>query len=326
MSCRKRPSLPFMTVARIGTVLAALLCLFASAASVAHATQKTAVSLSPHLTELIYAAGAGEHLLGVAQDSNYPPAAARLPQVGSGVRPNVERIAVLRPDVILAWGYKSSQHLYPALRKLDIPMHYQAPASLDAIINDIEELGALFGTQAAARATTQQLRKVVRTTRQRYQNAARIKTFVMISQEPLYTLGANSFVIDALHACGAVSAFETLTTPAPVVSREQLLFAQPQAVLFAANDGVANNDNHNDKIKDSDSSEHNKNQIGRYFAAMDLALQHDQLIGMNPDIVFRPTDRLIRSLPALCSKIDRIRRRLAPAASESPLPPPRHLP
>ncbi|HLU02882.1 MAG TPA: helical backbone metal receptor [Advenella sp.] len=310
MSSRKRPLFLSMTIAIKRTLLAALLCSFVPAAPAAKATgKKTAVSLSPHLTELVYAAGAGDHLLGVAQGSNYPPAVSALPQVGSGVTPNVERIAILQPDVILAWGYKNSNNLYPALRKLDIPVHYQAPASLDGIIEDIEELGALFATQTAASATARELRQILRTTRQRYQNAAKIKTFVLVSQEPLYTLGAGSFVIDALHACGAESVFETLSAPAPIVSREQLLLAHPQAVLFAAKNTGRESD-----------------ILVRYFASMGLRLQADQLLGRDPDIVFRPADRLIRALPGLCSDIDRIRRRLVPAASGSPLPPPPHLP
>lgn len=309
MSCRKRPPFLSMTVAIKGTMLAALVCSFTLAAPAATATEKKAVSLSPHLTELVYAAGAGDHLLGVSAGSNYPPAVGALPQVGSGVAPNVERIALLQPDVILAWGYKNSKDLYPALRKLNIPMHYQAPASLDDIIDDIEELGTLFGTRATAGNTARELREILNAMRQRYQNAAKIKTFVLVSQEPLYTLGARSFVIDALHACGAESAFETLSTPAPIVSREQLLLAHPQAVLFAEKNISAQSDT-----------------IGRYFSSMGLPLQADQLLGMDPDIVFRPADRLIRKLPELCSDIDRIRRRLAPAASGSPLPPPRHLP
>jgi vitamin B12 transport system substrate-binding protein len=192
MSCRKRPTFLPMTVAIKGTMLAALLCSFAVAAPAAKATGKKAVSLAPHLTELVYAAGAGDHLLGVSEGSNYPPAVGALPQVGSGVAPNVERIALLQPDVILAWGYKNSKDLYPALRKLNIPVHYQAPASLDSIIDDIEELGVLFGTQTAASTSTRELREILRSTRQRYQNAVKIKTFVLVSQEPLYTLGARS--------------------------------------------------------------------------------------------------------------------------------------
>ncbi|RZT94338.1 iron complex transport system substrate-binding protein/vitamin B12 transport system substrate-binding protein [Advenella incenata] len=309
MPCRKHPSFLSMTVAIKGTMLAALSCSFVLAAPAIKATEKKAVSLSPHLTELVYAAGAGDHLLGVSEHSNYPPAVGTLPKVGSGVTPNVERIALLGPDMILAWGYKNSKDLYPALRKLNIPVHYQAPASLDRIIDDIGELGALFGTQAAADATARELREILRSTRQRYQNAAKIKTFILVSQEPLYTLGAGSFVIDALHACGAESAFATLSAPAPIVSKEQLLFAQPQAVLFGAKN-----------------ISRQSNILGRYFSSMGLPLQPDQLLGMDPDIVFRPAERLIRKLPELCGDIDRIRRRLAPAASESPLPPPRHLP
>ena len=310
MICRKHALFLSMTIAITGALLAASLCSHALAADPATtATGKKAVSLSPHLTELMYAAGAGNHLLGVAEGSNYPPATAALPQVGSGVAPNVERIAVLQPDVILAWGYKNSQDLYPALRKLNTPIHYQAPASLDNITHDIEALGALFGTQTTANATAQQLRDILKSTRERYQNATKIKIFVLVSQEPLYTLGARSFVIDALHACGAESAFETLSAPAPVVSKEQLLLAHPAGVLFAAK-----NVGRQSKA------------LGDYFSSMGLPLQPDQLLGMDPDIVFRPADRLIRALPALCRDIDRIRRRLVPASSESPLPPPHHRP
>lgn len=301
MACRKHPSFLSMTIAITGTVLAALLCSFALAAPAAKTIEKNAVSLSPHLTELVYAAGAGDHLLGVSEGSNYPPAVGALPKVGSGVTPNVERIALLQPDVILAWGYKNSKDLYPALRKLNIPVHYQAPASLDRIIDDIEELGVLFGTQATAGATAQELREILRTTRQRYQHAAKVKTFALVSQEPLYTLGAGSFVIDALQACGAESAFETLSAPAPIVSREQLLLAHPQAVLFAAKNIARESQ-----------------AVARYFSSMGIKLQADQLLGMDPDIIFRPADRLIRKLPELCSNIDQIRRRHTPDASGSP--------
>ena len=291
-----------MTDAIKGTLLAALLSSCALAADPAvTATNTKAVSLSPHITELIYAAGAGDHLLGVAEGSNYPPAASTLPQVGSGVAPNAERIALLQPDVILAWGYKDSKDLYPTLRKLNIPIFYQAPASLDDITDDIEKLGALFDTQASADATAQQLRDILRSTRERYLHAAKIKIFVLVSQEPLYTLGARSFVVDALHACGAESAFESVSAPAPIVSKEQLLLAHPQAVLFAAKNISAES-----KV------------LGAYFSSMGLSLQADQLLGMDPDIIFRPADRLIRALPALCSEIDSIRRRPAPIASESP--------
>ncbi len=264
--------------------------------------QKTAITLSPHLTELVYAAGAGARLLGVSEGSNYPPAAAALPKVGSGVTPNIERIAVLHPSVILAWGYRNGTNQGdPALQKLNIPIRYQAPQSLDDVIRDIGELGSLFGTQQVAGANLRQLQTILSSTRARYERSAPVSVFVLVSREPLYTLGNNSFVMDALHACGAESAFTSLTAPAPIVSREKLLIARPQIVLFAA--------------KDQDTEQQ---AISRTLASIGLQLKPDQIIGQDPDILFRPTDRLIRSLPALCEQIDQIRRRLPQAASESP--------
>jgi len=309
MVSRKRTCFLHNTNAIKSRLLATLLCVVATTGPARADTGKTAVSLAPHLTELMFAAGAGNHLLGVSEASNYPASAASLPRVGSGVAPNAERIALLRPDVILAWGYTNRKDLYPALRKLKIPVHYQAPATLDDIVRDIDELGELFGTQAAARTTTQALQDILNETRLRYRDAVKVKVFALVGLEPLYTLDNRSFVIDALRACGAQSAFPSLSTPASIISREQLLLAHPQAVLFGS------------KQMDAESR-----MIANYFAALGMPLQPDQLIGQDSDILFRPTDRLIRSLPQLCSRIDQIRRRLSPVPSESPLPPPRHLP
>lgn len=295
-----------------GAILAALaLPMTAVVAMATESAGKTAVSLSPHLTELVYAAGAGSHLLGVSDGSNFPPEAASLPRLGSGVTPNVERIALLHPQVILAWGYKNSEGLYPALQKLNIPVLYQAPGKLEDIIRDIEALGELFGTQHIAQATARELEAILASTRKRYRDATSVNTFILVGRQPLYTLGNNSFVMDALHACGAVSSFEALSAPAPVVSREQLLLARPQVVLFAA------------KAKTLPAE---AQAIRRDFSALGLSLQADQLIGQDPDVLFRPSDRLIRSLPALCEAIDQVRRRLSPAVSELPSLPPPHRP
>ncbi len=309
MDSRKRTRYLHRTNAIKRSLLAAIMCVIATAGPARADTGKTAVSLAPHLTELMFAAGAGNHLLGVSEASNYPASVSSLPHVGNGVTPNAERIALLRPDVILAWGYTDRKDLYPALRTLKIPVYYQAPAALDDIVRDINKLGELFGTQAAARTTTQSLQAILDETRLRYRDAVKVKIFVLVGLDPLYTLDNRSFVIDALRACGAQSAFPSLSAPASIISREQLLLARPQAILFGS------------KQIDAESR-----MIAHYFAALGMTLQPDQLIGQDADILFRPTDRLIRSLPQLCSSIDQIRRRLSPVPSESPLRPPRHQP
>ncbi len=267
-----------------------------------------AVSLSPHLTELMFAAGAGKALVGVANASNYPPQAASLPQVGDGARPNTERIVLLNPDLILAWGYNQDRTRYPALARLPVPILYQHPTGLNDIIRDIRQLGARFGTQRQAGAMADQLQSVLDQTRARYAQAQPVRVFILVSQQPLYTLGAQSFVVDALHACGAVSVFEALSTPAPVVSIEQLLHARPQAILFGGRNA-----------QDAFATQ-------RFLASHGMALPASRVLAEDPDILFRPTDRLIHRLPQLCARLDALRQAAAPAPSGSPLPPPHHRP
>src|SRR3546814_368947 len=110
-----------------------------------------AITLAPHITELIFAAGAGDKIVGTVSSSDFPAAAKAIPRVGDGMNANVENTLTLRPDVVIAWQPSgAAQTLAPTLSRLGIPLLYSQPQALDDIPAQILRFGKLFATEKTA--------------------------------------------------------------------------------------------------------------------------------------------------------------------------------
>jgi iron complex transport system substrate-binding protein len=115
-------------------------------------------TLAPHATELVFAAGAGARIVGASDYSDYPPAATAIPRIGSNRQIDTERLVALRPDLLVVWlGGNAERQLEP-LRRLGVPVYQSAPKSLDDIAGEVERLGQLTGTSAAAQPAPAPLR------------------------------------------------------------------------------------------------------------------------------------------------------------------------
>ncbi|MBE0621489.1 MAG: ABC transporter substrate-binding protein, partial [Burkholderiales bacterium] len=108
------------------------------------------ISLTPHMTELLFAAGAGAHVVGTVEYSNYPPEAQRIARIGDSAQLDLERIVALKPDLIVVWQYGNAQRQLDKLLRLGIPVYYNEPRRLPDIARAIEQLGRLAGTDAIA--------------------------------------------------------------------------------------------------------------------------------------------------------------------------------
>src|SRR5437588_96819 len=118
------------------------------------------VSVAPHVTELLFAAGAGSRVVAVSEYSDYPEVARRLPRVASSSAVNIEEVLALRADLVIAWRLDATARSLDRLEALGIPVFYSEPHRLAEIPNAIEALGALAGTQGPARAAAKTLRAV----------------------------------------------------------------------------------------------------------------------------------------------------------------------
>lgn len=195
------------------------------------------VSLAPHATELLYAAGAGDRVVGVLSTSDWPPEAAAKPRVGDVHRLDMERIIALAPDLVVTWPY-----LQPAqvamLRARGVPVFMTQPTTIAGIADDIERLGVLAGTWPVANVRAQAFRaQLARLSAQRTDRRP-VRVFYEIWNEPLYTIGGKHLINEGIRTCGGENVFASLTLPAPGVSVEAVLATKPEAIIAGADGAV----------------------------------------------------------------------------------------
>ena len=249
------------------------------------------VSLAPHATELLYAAGAGEHVVGVLSTSDWPPEAAAKPRVGDAHRLDLERIVALAPDLVVTWPYSSATEV-ASLRARGVPVFITHPTTIAGIAADIERLGALAGTQGAAAERARQYRAKLARLAERRERSRQVRVFYEIWNEPLYTIGGKHLISEAIRMCGGENVFASLTLAAPEVSVEAVLAARPEAIIAGADGGVR--PAWLDDWK-------------RWPSIPAVALGN--LYTVDANLLHRPGPRFLDGMQGLCAALDDARRR-----------------
>ena len=249
------------------------------------------VTLAPHITELIFAAGAGDRIVGTVDSSDYPPAARAIPRIGDGVSISVEQTVAVRPQAVIAWLPTGSvRALTPALNRLGIALLYSQPLKLDDIPAEIVRYGRLFGTQGPADAAARALARRISGLRQHYAGREPVSVFIEIGSAPLFTIGRDPLLNDALAACGGVNTYAGLPMPAARVNPESVLLENPQVIIGPSADPTE------------------LEEIRRRWAALNLpAARAGRVYGIDPDALFRPGPRLVDATEVLCRYLDHAR-------------------
>jgi iron complex transport system substrate-binding protein len=194
------------------------------------------ISLAPHATELLFAAGAGTHVVGVIVPADYPPEAAKVPRIGDARAIDLERIVALRPDLAVAWPYVAPAQI-ERLRELGVAIYLSDPHTPEAIADDLERLGTLAGTGDSALRAATAFRARLAALRARERGVSSVRVFYEIWHQPLYTIGGAHLITAAIDLCGGENVFAALRLPAPSVSVEAVLAAAPEAIV-AGTDGA----------------------------------------------------------------------------------------
>ena len=245
------------------------------------------VSLAPHATELLFAAGAGDHVVGVVATSDFPPAARALPTVGDARALDLERIVALKPDLVVGWPYTSPAQA-AALAARGVALFVSDPATPPAIADELERLGALAGTGDVAVPAARALRERWKDLVARGRAGSPVRVFYQIWDTPLYTLGGRHLVSQAMGACGGENVFAALTLPAPVVSVEAVLAARPDVIVAGAAGGAPP-----PWLDD-----------WKRWPALP-AVANGALVAVDADLLHRAGPRFVAGAEALCAAIDR---------------------
>jgi len=243
------------------------------------------ISLAPHVTELLFAAGGGSHVVGVVSYSDFPEEAKKIQQIGSNRELDLERIMALKPDLIVVWRHGSSERQIEMVKKLGVPMFHSEPQKLEDIADNVQKLGQLMGTDAVAGPAAADLRRRMASLRSRYANRPVVRSFYQVWDKPLYTLNGRHIVSDALRLCGGANIFDKLPVTAPTVSVEAVLQENPEAIFATA--------------------EKNYGGVSMWKPYGTLtAVRNDNLFTIDGNLLNRAGPRMIDGAAQLCEKLE----------------------
>lgn len=264
-----------------------LLVLAGAARAAGDSSAPRIISLAPHVTELLYVAGAGDRLIAAVEFSDWPEEARQLPRVGNFARLDIERILALKPDLVIGWQGGNDAGDLERLRRLGLRVHVTASASVAEIADDIEVLGRLAGSEAVARRAADELRARLQVLKERYASREPVTVFYQIWDRPLMTVNGRHFISDSLRLCGGSNIFAELEPIAPTVSIEAVIERNPGVIINSA----------------SATNQQEQLDTWRRWKQID-AVRLGNLYSIPPDLIARPGMRIIEGIERLCLALD----------------------
>ncbi|HZV64307.1 MAG TPA: cobalamin-binding protein [Telluria sp.] len=250
------------------------------------------ISMSPHVTELLFAAGGGARIVGAMNFSDYPEAAKKIPLIGDNAQIDIERVVALKPDLLVAWQSGNTARQLEQLAKLGVPIFYSEPKKLDQVADSLLRFGQLLGTEATAQAAAAAFRAKIAALSARYGARPPVRVFYQIWDKPLYTLSGQHIVSDAIRVCGGVNIFAGLHVVAPSVSTEAVLEANPEAIFGG---------------EQHDPADAGLN-IWKPYRSL-LAVQRGNLFSLGGELLTRAGPRMTLGVADLCDKLELARQR-----------------
>lgn len=250
------------------------------------------LSLAPHITELLFAAGAGDKIVGVTSYSDFPEAAKKIPQIGDNRQLDIERIIALKPDLIVVWMHGSAERQIEMLRTLHIPMYHSEPRKLADIGDSIVRLGQLAGTEKTAQPAAAALQAKLAALKTQYAGRPTLSVFYQVWDKPLYTLSGAHIISEAIRLCGGRNIFDSMKIVAPVVTPEGVLQEDPE-VLIGTSEKSA-------KEKDGGLA------MWRQYTSM-KAVRANNLYNLDGNLTNRAGPRMIDGAAALCETLETAR-------------------
>jgi iron complex transport system substrate-binding protein len=195
------------------------------------------VTLAPNLTELVFSAGAGELLVGVSAYSDYPPQVASIPVIGDAFTIDLERLALLRPDLLLAWSSGTPAHVIDELRASGYSVETIDTTSLADIPVALRRIGDLTGRETQADRVADEFDAAIGALRTQYADRRAVRVFYQVSTRPLFTVSGEHYVSELIAACGGRNIFADLDELAPAVDVEAVLDRDPEVILASGDAG-----------------------------------------------------------------------------------------
>ncbi|MDP6675328.1 MAG: cobalamin-binding protein [Gammaproteobacteria bacterium] len=258
------------------------------------------ITLAPHLTELVYSAGAGSRLVGTVEYSDYPAAALDLPRIGDAFRLDHEAIIGLKPDLILAWGSGTPRGVIDRLEQLNHRVVALKAGSLDGVADNIRTIGQLAGTEQDAEAAALAFEVSLDEIRVAAAGREPVTVFYQVSSQPLFTISRRHIIGEAIELCGGHNVFGKLLELSPSISPEAVIDAAPEVIIATQ--------------YSDDASVENSFAVWRQWVSIP-AVHDGNLFLIDANLMTRPSVRILGGVLELCARIAMAREKRASTAA-----------
>jgi len=245
------------------------------------------IGLAPHVIENLYSAGAGKQVIAASDYSDFPEAASKLPKVSGYNTFNLEMIASLKPDLVVAWQSGTPDDVVTKIKQLGIPVYLDEPSTMEHIAESVRRLGKLTGNEGVANKTADAHLAKIQTLRNVHSDKTPLKVFYQVWSDPLYTINGKQVISDLISLCGGINIFASEKIKAPIVSLEAVIDRDPDVIMTGSK-------------TQTPSQALNSWYKWHKISAVKLG----NLFAVNPDTVSRHTIRITEGAEAVCERLD----------------------
>lgn len=243
------------------------------------------ISLSPHITELLFEIGIGERIVGTVRYSDFPPEAGSIQRVGDAFSVNIEMLVQLEPDLVIAWHSGGSGRTISKIESLGIPVYFNEAKNLAGIGDSGAKIAILAGIEEAGATIAEQYQRTLQRIKKQHASDVRVKIFYQISDLSLYTVNRDHLIGEAIRLCGGDNIFADSIIRVPQVGIEAVIAASPDVIVYSSgNEDRADN--------------HWTNRWRRFDTIPAVANGH--LYSLPADIITRPSFRMVEGIEKLC--------------------------
>ena len=250
------------------------------------------VSLAPHITEVLFAIGAGDRVIGATDHSDYPEPAADIPRVGGYTSLDLERILAKEPDLVVAWESGNSRSHIERLRELGLTVYISEPRGFDGVASSMERMAELAGTAEQGRAEAQRFLQEIEALRAEYADRDPVPLFYQVWDQPLMTVNNEHLIAEAIEVCGGETVFGHLDRLVPRMDREAVIHADPEVII-----GGGMGEDNPAWV-----------EAWREWDNM-LAVRRDNLFFLPPSLLQRHTPRIAEGTALMCEDLQTARDR-----------------
>jgi iron complex transport system substrate-binding protein len=242
------------------------------------------ISLAPNITETLFALGLNERVIGVTTYCDFPAEAKSKEKIGDTIKPNLERIIALKPDLVLLSTSSQLEKITHQLDQLAIPVYITNPRTVTEVIASIRKLGEVTGTSLRAEELATSMQQRINSIKPTSQ---RPRVLYVLQLSPLITAGKNTFINDLINLAGGISISGEETTDYPQFSRETVIARAPEIIILP--------ESHGSEIVDLEA-------VKKTFVTTP-AVKNNRIVTINPDLIDRPGPRIVEGLAELEKKI-----------------------